>query len=626
MSRLKRFIIFFCLALSIPTGYLAVHTYRSLEMEEKAELRYFAGSLFDRMESELALLIQKEEAREVDDYTYKTSGTLDPREAYILGYFQNNPDGGFQTPLVKDLSRIPPEKAWLVAKLRDINRIFNEKRAEASEDKMFRPPEMKITAVKEENADIADKYFIPKKKSMPKSYLGRQAKRTEQVTAAQALNVAPGESLPDPASPASDRRMAEQSSADAHSEAKTDTETSWQLLREERSPAPLSLPEKTTTQTFQVEVDPMQSLVIDSGYVVVFRRIVIANQIYRQGFVIHIRPLLRHLLDTHFINQPMARFTHVALKAAATPANPIELSAGIKATAPRFSMRRTFPRPFSFIEAALSCERIPPSAGRATLNVMAGLAAVIFILGLYAIYRSARTVEELSERRSTFVSSVTHELKTPLTNIRMYAEMLDQGIAVDPQREKEYFQVLLSESERLSRLINNVLEFSKLEKKQRKADLEEHDILETIAAVKTIMQEKLRQEGFSLVTTDTDAPQFAFDREMMIQILINLIENSLKFSKNADRREITVSIRPEGAWIRIRVSDTGPGIPPKALSKIFDDFYRVDTEWVRNTRGTGIGLALVKKFTQAMGGTVDAANNPSGGCTITVSLPRARRL
>ena len=95
------------------------------------------------------------------------------------------------------------------------------------------------------------------------------------------------------------------------------------------------------------------------------------------------------------------------------------------------------------------------------------LMTIIIVLGLFAIYQSAKTLVELSERRTTFVSSVTHELKTPLTNIRMYIEMLDQGMAQTPEREQEYFRILGSESSRLSRLINNVLEFSKLEKKTR---------------------------------------------------------------------------------------------------------------------------------------------------------------
>jgi len=107
----------------------------------------------------------------------------------------------------------------------------------------------------------------------------------------------------------------------------------------------------------------------------------------------------------------------------------------------------------------------------------------------------------------------------------------------------------------------------------------------------------------------------------MVQILLNLIENSIKFGKTSPVREITLAVRAEGERVNISVSDTGPGIPRADLSKVFDDFYRVDNEITRNTRGAGIGLALVRKFVTASGGAVKAVNNDGAGCTITISLP-----
>ena len=107
----------------------------------------------------------------------------------------------------------------------------------------------------------------------------------------------------------------------------------------------------------------------------------------------------------------------------------------------------------------------------------------------------------------------------------------------------------------------------------------------------------------------------------MIQVLINLIENSLKFGKRAAERTITIRTVQEPESVKIMVSDTGPGIPRQALKKIFDDFYRVDNSLTRTTRGTGIGLALVKKFVRLMGGTVSASDNEGPGCTITIRLP-----
>jgi len=248
--------------------------------------------------------------------------------------------------------------------------------------------------------------------------------------------------------------------------------------------------------------------------------------------------------------------------------------------------------------------------------------AVIVLLGLFAIYQSTRTIVDLSERRSQFVSSVTHELKTPLTNIRMYIEMLEQGIARTAEREQEYYRILDSEGARLSRLINNVLELSKLEQQQRHIDLQTGTLEDVITEVQAVMAEKIKQEGYVLKVEAGQVGSLNYDREVMLQVLINLIENSMKFGKSAPERGIHIRTGLEGSHVKIMVSDTGPGIPRHALKKVFNDFYRVENALTRTTRGTGIGLALVKKFVLLMGGTVTAANNSGPGCTITISFPK----
>ena len=128
------------------------------------------------------------------------------------------------------------------------------------------------------------------------------------------------------------------------------------------------------------------------------------------------------------------------------------------------------------------------------------------LLGLLAIYHSTRTVVDMSERRAQFVSSVTHELKTPLTNIRMYIEMIEQGIAATPEREQEYLQVLDAESARLSQLINNVLELAKLEKKQRRFRYGEGDLEDVLTEVRLVMSQKLNQEDSTLSSMPMGSP------------------------------------------------------------------------------------------------------------------------
>jgi len=375
------------------------------------------------------------------------------------------------------------------------------------------------------------------------------------------------------------------------------------------------------SELFKVEVDPMQSVFIDEDRIFMFRRIVIQNRIYRQGAVIAIRSLLNHLAESYFVGQPMAKFTSLQFKIISNGKETEMLRTGVITRNSVFRLYKTFPRPFSFLQAFLVCDDIPKSTGRLTLALMMGSAALVILMGLFAIYHSARTQVDLSERRSSFVSSVTHELKTPLTNIRMYIEMLEQGIARTPEREQDYFRILSSESTRLSSLINNVLEFSRLEKKKRFANLQEGTLEDVIHEVVEVMQEKVNQEGFMLKVEQESANAFSYDREMMIQILINLIENSMKFGRDSEEKEILVRVKAAEKQMEISVSDTGPGIARNALKKVFDDFFRVDSELVRSTRGTGIGLALVKRFANAMGGTVRASNNVRAGSTITISLP-----
>ncbi len=635
MKRLKFFILIFCLALSIPLAYFMLRAYHSIEQEEISELRYFANTLFDQMEEGLAVIVQQEEGRAVDDYTYssgKPSSSLSqpPSETFILGYLQNNPDGTFQSPMFKDMNKTPAKFRELSSQLKNVNNVFNLKRTTDTEKKKTKQVETASVSTFKKSRNIADKYLDASRSRKKRFYLGRQEKRVEQIPANQVLNVSPKDqrkmlaSIPrGPQKQKTETETNHQTGYTANmdslsSEAK-DLSIIWNKEQEDIAAPTVSSPE---SRTFQVEVDPIQSVFIDENFIFFFRRIVIHNEIYRQGFVVKAQQFLHHLEETYFLNQPMARFTNLKLKILDSSLEADFLHESEKINTSPFYLERTFPRPFSFIQASLACDDIPRSAGRRTLNIMIGLIAGVILMGMFAIYHSARTVVEMSERRSSFVSSVTHELKTPLTNIRMYIEMLEQGIARTPEREHDYFRILVSESGRLSRLINNVLEYSKLEKKQRHADLQEGTFDDVLQEVIDVMQAKINQENFSIEVEKEKIPVFSYDREMMIQVLINLIENSMKFGKKSSNRSIRIRVKSDDKWIKICVSDSGPGIPQHALKKVFHDFYRVDSELVRTTRGTGIGLALVKKLITAMNGKVSAVNNDGPGCTIHLNLPK----
>ena len=646
MKRLKLLIVIFSVTLSIPLAYFVVRTYHGLEQEEVATLRFFADTLFDKMEGALAELVKKEEGRAIDEFNYEVfpSGPPGaeagkpqpsplsrlPRENYILGYFQNNPDGSFQTPLMAGAGKTPPGLVDRVEALKGANEIFNRKRATVTDRIQPRPAEIAAEEEVKQKPGFADKYIDSSSALRSQSYLGQKEKRLEKITISQAANIAKQEqpqtlgSSPAVAEPErEDQHIAKDQAAGRVSTPKKRVSRKMDLEATLEAAPPAAVVAGDETEGFQVEVAPLQAVFLNDAQIFIFRRIMINRQIYRQGFILSINAFLEHLTQTYFLTQPMARFAGLRLSVVDQGREAAAVETGPYSKNSDFILNRGFPSPFSFLKATLACSQIPRSEGRQTLNIMLIVLAVIVLIGLFGIYRSARAIEDLSERRSQFVSSVTHELKTPLTNIRMYIEMLEQGIAKSPDREQDYFRILDSEGARLSRLINNVLEMSKLERQQRHLNLQTGTLAEVVSEVEAVMAERLKQDGFSLIVQLGDIPPFKYDRELMIQVLINLIENSMKFGKSASEHDIHIRTRLEGSHVKIRVSDTGPGIPRHALKKIFNDFYRVENSLTRTTRGTGIGLALVKKFVQLMGGTVKAANNRGPGCTITISLPLA---
>ena len=645
MKKLKLLIVIFSLALCIPLAYFVLRTYRGLEQEEVATLSYFAETLFEEMERTLAVMVQKEEGRAIDEYNFQLSPAGRQQNAgeslssplselsekkYILGYFQNNPDGSFQTPLVENDQKISPARGKIVNELKKANEIFNRKRVTVSDRIQPRPAEIAAESKAVQKAGLADKYLDKSRSQASRQYLGQKEKRVEQITINQAANLAKRENsqlmssarVTGESFDSKDDRYRAQDRVAGKAMAPKKSSSRRSIFEEAVSDLqPASVADADEPASYQVEVAPLQAVFLTDDQIYIFRRIMINKQIYRQGFVLQANAFLSYLAQTYFLTQPMAKFSGLRLSVIDQGRVTGTVESGTISNNPEFILNRSFPSPFSFLKATLTCHQVPRSAGRSTLTIMLIVLAVIVLIGLFAIYQSTRTIVDLSERRSQFVSSVTHELKTPLTNIRMYIEMLEQGIAHNPEREQEYYRILDSEGARLSRLINNVLELSKLEQKQRHIDLQSGTFEDVITEVKAVMAERIKQEGFVLKVKPGRIRPFKYDREVMIQVLINLIENSMKFGKRASSREIGIRTRQEKGTVQIMVSDTGPGIPRHALKKVFDDFYRVENSLTRTTRGTGIGLALVKKFVRLMGGSVTAANNVGPGLTITISLP-----
>jgi len=263
---------------------------------------------------------------------------------------------------------------------------------------------------------------------------------------------------------------------------------------------------------------------------------------------------------------------------------------------------------------------------RRHLLMTGGLVAVL-VLGLVATIRGAARERDLARLKSDFVSTVSHELKTPLTSIRMFAEMLQQGVAGDDRdRERRYHDIIVKESERLGLLIANLLDYAQIERGTRRY-LRRRERASEVAreAVATFarLREGEGQEVSLAVAPPAEDLHVTIDREVTVQALLNLLSNAVKYGGD-DRHAIEVTVAPQGEeWIALAVRDRGQGIPKSEQERVFREFYRSPTAYTAGVEGTGLGLALVKRHVEAQGGQVELDSEPGRGATFTLLFPAA---
>jgi signal transduction histidine kinase len=249
-------------------------------------------------------------------------------------------------------------------------------------------------------------------------------------------------------------------------------------------------------------------------------------------------------------------------------------------------------------------------------NWFFGILSVVWLAvmaAMAALWRNMYEQVQLSRKKDDFISAVSHELRTPLTSIRMYTEMLEKDWVKTDAKRREYYTTMRQESERLTRLIENVLDFSRIQRGKKQYDFVLGDIHEPMAQAAEIMRPCIEKAGFALVQELDDIKPFMFDRDAVMQIIINLLDNAVKYAKTAEDKRIFLRTRQVKNKVLIEVEDRGPGIPRSRQKKVFDAFYRCEDESTRQTTGTGLGLALVKRLAQAHNGSVEiAAANPAG--------------
>jgi signal transduction histidine kinase len=270
----------------------------------------------------------------------------------------------------------------------------------------------------------------------------------------------------------------------------------------------------------------------------------------------------------------------------------------------------------------------PPSssflASPNSVTLVVAWAAVLLACAAVAIL--LRGVIALSSRRAGFVSAVTHELRTPLTTLRMYTEMLADGMVADPRQQSSYHKTLRAEANRLGHLVDNVLLYSRLERSSRDTRVETAPLAQLLDRLTPRLSDRATQSGMSLEPDVNPSARDACIRANQLsveQILFNLVDNACKYAASAADRTIKLTVDRAATVVEIRVADHGPGLDPHARARLFQPFSKSVTEAANSAPGLGLGLALSRRLARNMGGDLRLEPTVSDGAAFVLTLPVA---
>jgi len=368
--------------------------------------------------------------------------------------------------------------------------------------------------------------------------------------------------------------------------------------------------------TVQIRIEPFAPIVVPgggedsmfAGQVFLLRHVQIENDHLLQGFQLNEKRLIEEIHDS------ASRFVREGM----------DFCLG-KAEQPNAAYSAILD--FGFGAVTLNLMEIDPGWITSQITKLQAwyfsiVTAVFIAMGLviFSLWRAMRAQVKFAEQKDDFISAVSHELRTPLTSIRMYAEMLDKDWVKSKDKAQEYYKGMRQESERLSRLIENVLDFSRIQKGRKKYSFVLGNLNECVTNVVEVIRSYAAEAGFAIKLELGKIEPLTFDADAVTQIVVNLLDNAVKYARNAEDKTITVRTQSQGRFVVIEVEDHGPGVPHKQRDKVFDVFYRCEAEATRQTKGTGLGLALVSKFAQAHNGFVQILTAKPHGAIFRVGL------
>ena len=366
--------------------------------------------------------------------------------------------------------------------------------------------------------------------------------------------------------------------------------------------------------TFESEIDPFEFSLLDSGHFVLFRNVWRNSERYVQGVLVDQDVFVRNVFGERFMETALSDMSSLII---AYQDDVIFRQGG--GNGGRYSSvmadfdgellyRSRFAAPFDKLDAIFSLKHLPAGPGASVLGWVILVLVIVFAGGFLTLYRLGLSQISLARQQQDFVSAVSHELKSPLTSIRMYGEMLKEGWA-DEEKRQSYYEFIHDESERLSRLISNVLQLASITRNEPQFDISPVSVAKLMSDTESKISSQIERAGFELKmdrASNADDIVIDIDEDCFAQIVINLVDNAIKFSKNASRKVIEIrSQLTQDGQVQFSVRDYGPGVPKDQMKKIFQLFYRTESELTRETIGTGIGLAIVHQLTAAMDGSID---------------------
>ena len=589
------------IVIAIPVIMLLSHSYAQLQTSSLFGYKEHAFSVLQNLNKNITADLAIEDRRSYADYRFIRSvpvfggeeitmselAEFPQRSHYIglIGHFQIDPSGNLSTPVLPDgvLEKIPMvDRDKRVAIRNKISKILNSSGFSAVSsiatnatpsssaekiDSTSKNDSRLIDQIYKQDLDIAS---TRKKKKTNKP-------RVEHIT---------------------------ETGDFAFGVESTKLDTTGLLVR---------LINNEATHSMEAEIDFFQAIV-DSNYIIFHRTVRRGPEVFIQGFIVEARAYL-----TNLVKNEIEKYKGVTkgnqqdpLVLAFFHKNKAFVAFGERNNITTELLSETLQAPLSDITFKMFTTQRAP--GGEFVFFIGFLMLAVLAIGLISIYHVTQSRVKLAAKRQDFVSAITHELKTPLTAIKMYAELLQNSWVASEEKKQKYYGQIASEADRLSRLIQNVLNLSKLDGNRWNVQLRMDKPKQVLDDFVSTYSKNVEKQGFELtVSSDTDADNISLmiDRDAIMQILMNLVDNSLKFSKNADYKMINVELRIKGTDMYLAVRDYGPGIPPNEMKKVFQEFYRVENEMTRQTSGTGIGLSMVKKLCTLCNMTIELENaNP----------------